>query len=123
MLPGWFPEITFRGMSVSLTRESAQGKSFDRLLVNGAPAAIVAPVQAETANLLVAYYGDQWKWWALVGGVAGLAWLVRNTYRPQDFPLMLEPSDQPHLLKSSWDTPAPMKPRLRTRGRKARLNE
>jgi hypothetical protein len=43
-------------MSASLTRESAQGTSFDRLLVNGQPAAIVGPVQEEAAELLVAYF-------------------------------------------------------------------
>jgi hypothetical protein len=93
-------------MSISLTREH-HSKSLDRLLVNGEPAAVVAPVVPEMALLFVSYYSEQWKWWAIVAGVQGGTWLVRNSTKPKDSPLVLEPGENPVVVKSSWDSPAP----------------
>ncbi len=105
-----------------LSRAPISGQRLARLLVNGQPAAIVGPVRQQTAKLFTSYYGRQWKWWALISGVKGGTWLVRNLYRDRDCPLLLEPSDEPTMVKSSWDSPTPERPKIRTsRGRKARV--
>jgi len=105
-----------------LARQKAQGTSFDRLLVNGQPAAIVGPVREETADLLTSYYGDRWKWWVLIAGIKGGTWLVRNMYRPCDCHLLLEPGDEPRAVKSSWNSTPPARIPIRTkRGRTAKV--
>ncbi len=109
-------------MEGTLTRELVSGQKLARLLVNGQPAAVVGPLREKTADLLASFYGDQWKWWALVTGVKGGTWLVRNVYRAKDYPLFLEPIDEPVVVKSSWDSPAPAKAIIRTKRRqKARV--
>ncbi len=112
----------FGDMSIILTRDHhpKNGKYYDRLLVDGQLAAIVGPVRAETAELLVSYFGSQWQWWALIAGVKGGPWLVRNSSRESDAPLVLDEGDQPRLLKSSWDTPAVEEPHINNKFKKTR---
>jgi hypothetical protein len=110
-------------MSAILSREVyalTNGKKLEALLVNGERSAIVGPITPEAAELFVSYYGEQWKWWALVSGVSGTTWLVRSAKRPQDPPLMVEPKDHPAVVKSSWDSPTPARPHVRTHKRKAK---
>lgn len=108
-------------MNAILSRESyapTSGKKLETLLVNGEKAAVVGPIQPSAADLFVSYYGEQWKWWAIVEGVSGGAWLVRSAHRPSDVPLVLDPADQPAIVRSSWDSPPPERAKIRTRGRK-----
>jgi hypothetical protein len=88
-----------------VTRESfvtAEGKQLERLLIGDQKLAVVAAVSEPFARLLIEYYGWQWKWWALVGGVMNSCWLVRDA-EAGERPLVLERGDQPIVLRSSFD--------------------